>query len=62
MMKHSNTAPAVKLAQRLYDEGDNKVKPTWEQLKPYGGTQSYWIARAEKLMKLDAIVSTLEDA
>jgi hypothetical protein len=55
MMQHSNKSPAAQLAQRLYEEGDNKVKPTWEQLKPYGGTQSYWIAQAEKLMQLQPL-------
>jgi len=51
MDKHSNIAPAVKLAMQLYKDCPTP-KPSWEQLVSYGATQSVWIERAEKLLRL----------
>jgi hypothetical protein len=51
MNKHSNISPAVKLAKQLYSECPTP-KPSWEQLVSYGATQSVWIEKAEKLMRL----------
>jgi hypothetical protein len=53
--KHSNVSPVAKLARQLYTEGDNKVKPTWDQLTLGGACQSYWVDRAEKLMTLQQL-------
>ncbi len=59
---HSNVAPAVAMAKRLYDECPTP-KPTWDQLVAGGACQSLWIERAQKLMVLDmdALVASLPD-
>ncbi len=52
MVNHSNIAPAVKLAARLYSEQLNKSVPTWDQLVPYGACQQTWIKQAERMILL----------